>query len=46
MIRKNDLARKIAYKLLGEPDNMKDKKSAQQKEVDHRLLFEKTQRVR
>ena len=44
--RKKGLPKKIAFSILGTPPNLKDKKTARQKEVDHKLLYENTQRVR
>lgn len=39
--------KKIAYKILGVPQNIKNaKKDAEQKRIDRRLVFEETYRVR
>lgn len=39
--------KKIAYKILGVPQNMETvRKSAKERKVDQRLLFDETQRVR
>lgn len=46
MIRKKGLGQKIAYSILGVPSNIKNKKTTKQKEVDRRLLYDNTQRVR
>ena len=37
---------KIAFKILGVPANIADKKSVAQKKINDRLLFEETSRVR
>lgn len=37
---------KIAYKLLGVPPNIAYKPNAQQKKIDHVLLFQQTTRAR
>jgi len=39
-------ARKIAYSILGVPENMKDKQTSEQKKVNKELVFEETIRVR
>lgn len=44
--RVKGLARRIAFAILGTPPNLKDKKTAKHKEVDIKLLYENTQRVR
>jgi len=44
--RKKGLPKKIAFSILGTPPNLKDRRTARQKEVDHKLLYENTQRVR
>jgi hypothetical protein len=44
--RVKNKATRIAYKVMGEPINIKDKKTKTQKRIDHRLLFENTSRVR
>jgi hypothetical protein len=45
MIRPKGKAKKIAYDLLGKPANM-DKKSKRDQEIDRRLLFYETFKVR
>ena len=45
MIRPNGKAKKIAYSILGKPANF-DKKSQRDKEIDRRLLFYETYKVR
>lgn len=39
-------AKKIAYKLLGIPDNMKKQKKKRNDKIEQRLVFEETIRVR
>jgi hypothetical protein len=39
-------ATKIAYKVLGIPANLKNKKTVEQRRVNQRLTFEETARVR
>lgn len=46
MIRPNKKCKKIAFSILGVPDAIQDKRTTFQKKIDHRLLFEKTARVR
>ncbi len=46
MLRPDPKATKIAFKILGVPPNLKTKKTKIQKRINHRLLFEETQRVR
>jgi hypothetical protein len=46
MIRPAGKAKKIAYSILGVPGAIQEKKTAKQKEIDRRLLFENTARVR
>lgn len=46
MPRLKGVATKIAFDILGTPDNLKDKKSKKQKEIDRDLMYENTQRVR
>ena len=36
----------IAFSILGVPANLKAKKTASQKEIDRKLLYQSTQRVR
>jgi hypothetical protein len=45
MIRPHGRAKKIAYSILGEPANMK-KRSPAEKEIDRKLIFQETARVR
>lgn len=44
--RSNKKATKIAWSILGKPANMQFKPSEKEKEIDRRLLFEETTRVR
>lgn len=37
---------KIAYKILGKPANIAEKKTKEQREINRRLWFEETTRVR
>lgn len=37
---------KIAFAVLGTPSNYREKKTALQKRIDQRLLYENTQRAR
>lgn len=47
MIRPSGKGKKIAYAILGVPQNMqKVRKTPEQKWVDKRLVFEETSRVR
>lgn len=47
MIRPQGKPKKIAYAILGVPDNMKKEKNAQKKKrINKRLVFEETSRVR
>lgn len=46
MIRPAGKAKKIAYKILGVPGAIQDKKTAKQKEIDRRLVYDNTARVR
>lgn len=46
MPRVNGKSKKIAFDILGTPPNIKDKKTSLQKKIDHKLLYENTQRVR
>ena len=39
-------ATKIAYKVLGKPQNLKHKRSKTEKYIDKQLLYEETFRVR
>lgn len=44
--RINKRATKIAFDILGKPANLAAKKTAKQKEIDHRLLYQYSFRVR
>jgi hypothetical protein len=44
--RQNNKATKIAYKILGVPANIAFKRDKKQKEINRRLVFEETARVR
>lgn len=46
MPRPSGKATKIAYKVLGTPPNLKQKKSKVQKKINKRLIFEETSIVR
>ena len=46
MPRVKNIGRKIAFSILGTPANIKEKKTTAQKEIDRKLLFQNTQRVR
>jgi hypothetical protein len=46
MPRPKGNGKKIAFKLLGVPANLKEKKTEKQKRVNRRLAFEETSRVR
>jgi len=46
MPRLDGKGKKIAYALLGTPSNIKDKKTARQKEIDAKLYQQDTSRVR
>jgi len=47
MIReKSSKALKIAQAILGVPTNMQDKRTAKQKEIDRRLMYDRTSMVR
>jgi hypothetical protein len=46
MPRPKGKAKKIAYKILGIPENLKKNNEAFSPEVNKRLVFEETQRVR
>ncbi len=46
MPRISGRATKIAYEIMGEPDNLAYKKSKQQKEIDAKLLYNETERSR
>lgn len=44
--RFNKKATKIAFSILGIPENIKNKKTALQRKIDQKLLFDNTARVR
>lgn len=44
--RPNNKATKIAWNILGIPDNIKFRRTKEQKRINKRLNFEETQRVR
>jgi hypothetical protein len=44
--QKNLKATKIAFDILGEPENLKAKRSKRQKKIDIQLLYQDTSRVR
>lgn len=46
MPRVKGVAKKIAFSILGTPPNLKEKKTALQKKIDRRLMYDNTQRVR
>lgn len=46
MPRMNKKAKKIAYKILGTPANIRHKPTPQEVYVNRRLLYEETYRVR
>ncbi len=46
MFRPSSKATKIAYKILGIPPNMEYKRTKEQQEINRRLIFEETIRVR
>lgn len=46
MPRVKGKATKIAYKILGKPANIAFKRDKKEKEVNRRLIFEETTRVR
>jgi hypothetical protein len=46
MPRLSGKASKIAYKILGKPFNMQSKKTSRQEQVNKKLIFEETTRVR
>jgi hypothetical protein len=45
MLRPNGKAKKIAYAILGKPANM-NKRTPKERELDRRLLYEESYRVR
>jgi len=46
MLRLNELTKKIAYKILGTPPNLRKDQPKRDPRVEKRLVFEETQRVR
>lgn len=46
MPRLKGKATKVCFSILGTPPAMEDKRTALQKKIDRRLLFDNTQRVR
>ena len=46
MPRLKNKTTKIAYKILGVPDNIAHKKTPQEKEISRKLRYEETSRVR
>lgn len=46
MPRVNGKAKKIAFSILGVPPNIRDKKTAAQKDIDRKIMYDNTQRVR
>ena len=42
MLRIRGKATKIAYKILGKPDNLKDNKNRKDRWIDKRLVFDET----
>lgn len=46
MPRPKGKAKKIAFSILGTPQAIAAKKTALQRKIDHRLLYDNTQRVR
>lgn len=46
MIRPNKKAEKIAFNILGTPANIKDRKSAFQKKIDNKVIYQNTSRVK
>ena len=44
--RSDKKAKKIAFKILGVPANMKDQETPKKKKINKRLVFEETIRVR
>jgi len=46
MLRPNAKATKIAWRLLGKPANLRAKDAKRKTQVDRRLTFEETTRVR
>ena len=46
MFRPKGMGKKIAYGILGKPSNIVDKKTAVEKRIDKKILYDNTQRVR
>jgi hypothetical protein len=46
MLRIKGKPEKIAFKILGVPANLRNKKSERERQINRRLLFEETTRVR
>lgn len=46
MFRPHRLPKKIAYSILGTPSNIVDKKTATEKMIDKKIMYDNTQRVR
>lgn len=46
MPRMNKKVQKIAFNILGTPANMRSKQNKKQKELDKRLIFDETTRVK
>ena len=46
MLRIKGKPTQIAYKILGVPANMQSKRTPEQKNINKRLIFEETSRVR
>ncbi len=44
--RVNNKATKIAYDILGKPQNLKPERNETQREIDIRLNYEETRRIR
>lgn len=44
--RQKSKATKIAYDILGKPENLKFKRNKEQRRINQRLNYEETQRVR
>ena len=46
LVRTNEKATKIAYKIMGKPANLAFKRNEEQKQIEKRLAFEEIVRVR
>jgi len=44
MLRPKGKPTKIAFKILGKPENLKDKNNRKDRRIDNRLIFEETYR--